>query len=81
MITILFYLSLILLFGFGVFLIVGTIKGVKVLVDPIDNWYAQHSYIKFLKSMGKRAVYYYHIFLGFVFILSAIFIFFYILSY
>lgn len=76
MAIIIFTISVLLILGLGVFLIVGTVKGVPYLVEPPLEWYAFYPYY-FLKKMGKKAIYYFHIFIGFVFVIGAIWIVFY----
>ena len=66
-----FLLIVCLLFGVGVFLIIGTIKGIEVLVKPPVKWFSLYPYW-FLKKYGDRSVYYFHIFIGIVFIIGAI---------
>ncbi len=77
--AIIFILSLALLVGLGIFLIVGTLKGMKTLVDPPLTWYMLFPYT-FLKKIGGKAFYYFHIFIGIIFILSAVFIVFFVLN-
>ena len=69
-----FFLSVFLLFGIGIFLVMGTLKGVKVLVAPPVEWYSIYPYW-FLKKMGNRAIQYFHIFIGIIFILGSMYIF------
>jgi hypothetical protein len=65
-----------MLFGVGVFLIIGTIKGIEVLVNPPVKWFSLYPYW-FLKKYGDRSAYYFHIFIGIVFIIGALSIFLY----
>jgi hypothetical protein len=76
----LFLVSVISLFGVGVYLIVGTLRGAKDLVDPSERWYAYFPY-RWLVRMGKRSFYYFHIAIGIVFVIGAVVILFFILGY
>lgn len=76
MIAVLFILSITLLFGVGVVLIIGTLKGVQILIDPPVSWYSLYPYW-FLKRIGRKAIYYFHILVGAIFILGAIYLFVY----
>jgi hypothetical protein len=80
MALIMFGVSILLIVGIGLFLIVGTIKGIKILVDPPTNWFSFYPYV-WLKKIGNRSIYYFHIFIGAVFIICGICILFYAISY
>lgn len=80
MAEILFFFSVSLLFGIGVFMVVGTLRGIKVLIDPPVKWYSFYPYF-FLKKMGERSIYYFHISIGIVFMLGAIYLFLYVIFY
>lgn len=80
MITMLFYFSVFLLFGVGIFLIAGTLKGIKILIEPPVKWYSFYPYW-ILNKIGKKAIFYFHIFVGLIFIFGAVLILIYVLSY
>lgn len=69
--VIFFIITISLWISAGLFLIIGTIKGVKVLNDPPLNWFLFYPY-KLLKHLGRKAIYYYHIMIGVVFIIAAL---------
>lgn len=73
MAIIIFTISVLLILGLGVFLIVGTVKGVPYLVEPPLEWYAFYPYY-FLRKLGNKAIYYFHIIIGSVFVIGAVWI-------
>ena len=77
MTTVFFYIVVFLLFGVGVFLVAGTIKGLKPLIDPPITWHSCYPYW-FLKKLGKKAIYYFHIVIGIVFIVGALYLLYYV---
>jgi hypothetical protein len=69
--TLFFVLVILAFFAVGVFLIVGTFKGMRLLIDPPVEWYSTYPYW-YLKNLGSKAPSIFHIFIGIVFILGAI---------
>lgn len=76
---ILWFLPMSLLFWIGVFLVVGTLKGVNILVDPPNKWYVPYI-LKLLRRMGTRVIYYHNIFVGIIFIIIAVYVFLRVIS-
>jgi hypothetical protein len=65
-----FVFSIILLFGVGVVLVVGTLRGVKDLVSPSEKWCTYFPY-RWLAKAGGRSIYYFHLCVGFAFMTGA----------
>ena len=81
MFPIVFLITIVLAFlGLGLFLVIGTLKKVDLLVRPPNGWFEFYPYWFLKKVFGVNSIYYFHIFIGVVFILGAIWIFIYSFS-
>ena len=67
--------------GIGLFLVIGTLRRVDFLVRVPEGWFYFYPYWFLKKSFGEQSVYYFHIFIGMVFILGGIGILLYAVSY
>jgi hypothetical protein len=75
MLPMVFLFAVVLAFlGIGLFLVIGTFKKVDVLVHPPNGWFEIFPYWFLKKIFGVNSIYYFHIFIGVVFILGAIWI-------
>jgi len=75
--TALFFLILIvcLFFGVGFLVVIGTLKRWPALVDyPPDKWWNYNPYGFMRKAFGENAIFYFHIFVGIVFMVGSIWI-------
>jgi len=66
-------------FSIGLFLIVGSLKGLKFLVRPTGFHMRLFPYRWIRDIFGGKAIAYYHTFVGVVFILGAVWLLIYIL--
>ena len=72
---IVYFIVALMVFSLGVFLIVGTLRGMKALVDPnADETTFGFPYL-ILNRFGKKSIFYYHIALGIALILASIVLF------
>jgi hypothetical protein len=74
-------LTILALTGIGLFLVIGTFKRLDFLVQAPQGWFYFYPYWFLRKLFGEHSIYYFHIFVGIVFILSAIGILLNVLSY
>jgi hypothetical protein len=79
--TLFFAFVVLLLFGIGFLLIIGTIKGWAPLVRAPNSWFSFFPYWFLKKLFGESAIAYYHIFIGIVFILGTIWLLIYVTVY
>ncbi len=71
--SIFFYITVSLIFGVGAFFVIGALKGMKILVDPPQKWYALFTDV-LLRRIGKKSFFYYHLVVGIVFMCGAVWI-------
>ena len=77
------FISLIVLAltGIGLFLVFGTLKRLDILVRAPKGWFHLYPYFFLRKVFGEQSIFYFHIFVGIVFILGAIGLSLYVLYY